>query len=231
MVVSEELRARYADQAARLLPPGVAWTRDAESRLRALLEGLAAAYGNVHERALDLVDEADPRTALELLADWERFLGLPDPCETIAPTTVLRRAAIVAKLTGVGGQTPAHFVALAQALGYDVEIGDVEEFTPFRVGVGRCGDRIWGIDWAHAWRVHASEATPTFFRAGEASAGDPLVQHSNDLLECYFELAKPAHTEVLFAYDRPWTGYAPWTEHFPDAAAIVVGAPDVLRTP
>jgi uncharacterized protein YmfQ (DUF2313 family) len=228
-VVVEALRLRYAAQGAKLLPPGPAWTRAEGTVLRKLLEGLAGLVGDVHERGLDLLDEADPRTTLELLPEWEAFLALPEPFQTLEPTVVLRRAAVLAKLTGVGGQTIAAFVALAQSLGYPITVEEIEEFAPARIG-DTIGARTWGAAWAFAWLVHAPQATPTFFRADESTAGEPLVAFGNELLEAAFERAKPAHTEVLFAYDQPWLGYAPWTDHTPPAAVFEIVAPTVTRT-
>ncbi|MEM7308916.1 MAG: putative phage tail protein [Planctomycetota bacterium] len=226
MVVDEKLRERYADQSAALLPPGAAWTRAKGTVMRKLLEGLAALPAQVHARGADLVDEADAGSTTELLEDWERVLDLPKPCGELEPTAEFRRNAVLAKLTGVGGQTPSFFVEFAASLGYPITI---EEPKPARVGVSHIGDLLWGSDFAHGWIVHAPEYLPRFFRAGEGQAGEPIVAHGNELLECYLDAASPAHSTVAYVYDQSWDGYAPYTEHHPEPTAITVGVPNVIR--
>ena len=70
----------YADALSALLPTGPAWTRDPDAALSQLVSGLAQVWGKVDAKAADLLEiETDPRSAYELLADWERAFGLPEP--------------------------------------------------------------------------------------------------------------------------------------------------------
>ncbi len=187
----------YLEMLFGLLPPGIIWPRDPESVLgKALMtwaEGLAA----TDARAEDLVREANPAQAFELLAEWETECGLPDECSELTATLAERREAVVAKLSHAGGQSPAYFVGLAKALGYEVE---VEEFRPFRAGHSAAGDPDYDEAWALAWRVRAPEQTVRYFRAGQGCAGEPLAKWGNEKLECVVGQAKPAHTTLLFAY-------------------------------
>jgi len=208
MVVTETRLAEYGAASRKLLPPGLAW---AGETLLEVLEALAYSFAEVDAQAVGLVAETDPRTTLNLLSDWERLLDLPGPCDELEPTIVLRRAAVFATYTRTGGQTIAHFVAFAAALGYTVTITDYQ-------------------DWVHAWTVLGSIATPTFFRAGEGAAGERLVTASNALLECHLEATRPAHSQVLFEYSLPWEGYAPWENLYPDPAIVEVEAPETLVT-
>src|SRR5262245_31416208 len=71
----------YTIALLNLLPFGQAWTRRAGSVLVNTVRGLADYWGFVDGRAADLLErESDPRQTLELLTDWERNFGLPDPC-------------------------------------------------------------------------------------------------------------------------------------------------------
>jgi len=64
-----------------LLPTGQAWPRAPDSTLVLTITGLAYFYGFVDGRAADLLErESDPRKTIELLPDWEKAWGLPDPC-------------------------------------------------------------------------------------------------------------------------------------------------------
>lgn len=189
----------YLRQLQALLPPGPAWSRDDAAPLTHLLAALALELERVDGRAADLVEEADPRTTAELLADWERVAGLPDPCVAalgINQTTAQRRAALVAKLTTIGGQSAAYYIALAASLGYTIT---VTEFSPFQAG-SDAGDALTNDGWRFVWQVNAPEASIVEFAAGRSSAGEPLRAWGNELLECVINRLKPAHTYVLFAY-------------------------------
>lgn len=187
----------YLAQLLALLPQGSIWTRDPTSNMGRTLRALAAGLARVDARGDRLVEEADPRTTLELLSDWERVAGLPDPCLGSAPTIQQRRASLVAKLTGLGGQSPAYFQAVAAALGFTVSI---VEFRQFRVNKSRVGDRLYGPDWRFTWRVVAPLNTIHYFRVGQSAVGEPLRVWGNDVLECVIRDLAPAHTIVQFAY-------------------------------
>lgn len=187
----------YARQLKELLPSGAAWRRDGEAVVSKVLLAIADALARLDARAKNLMDEFDPRTTLELLPDWERVFDLPDPCVTSTQTIQQRRNAIVAKMTNVGGQSRAYFIALAAALGYEITI---TEFRPFKAGRSRAGDALTNGDWVFAWRVNAPEATIFSFRAGQSAAGERLRTWGNQELECAIAAKKPAHTHVIFAY-------------------------------
>lgn len=186
----------YREQLQALLPRGGAWPREPGAVLTLLLDGIAAELARVDGRGLDLVRECDPTTTLELLPDWERVAGLPDPCAGPAETIQERRDRLVALLTNPGGQSPAHFIALAAAYGFSITI---TEFSVLRAGF-RAGDACKGIAWAYAWQVNAPEETVRHFRAGQSFAGEPVATWGNAILECVLTRGKPAHTTVIFAY-------------------------------
>jgi uncharacterized protein YmfQ (DUF2313 family) len=196
MVLTE---SDYLRQMQALLPPGPAWPKDDDALLTRMLGALAAELARVDGRVRQLVDEDDPHMAAELLLDWERVAGLPDTCVALSGQTqsiAQRRAALVARLTMLGGQSKAYFIALAASLGYTVTI---TEFRPFRAGQSRSGDPV-ATNWQFAWQVNAPLNTVTPFRAGNAVAGDPINSWGNKLLECVLSRFKPAHTTVVFAY-------------------------------
>ena len=190
----------YQRQLIDLLPPGPAWSRNPESILGKLLHGQGEELARVHNRALDLIEEADPRTTLELLPDWERVAGLPEPCVDPPDTLDERRTALVDKLTRLGGQSRQFFIDLAAKFGFVVTI---TEFKPFTAG-SLAGDPVNSEEWQYAWQVNAPDTTITsVFRAGQSFAGDPLRDWGNELLECLINRFKPAHTHVEFVYGSP----------------------------
>ena len=148
-------------------------------------------------RAQSLLAEMMPNTSTELLTDWERVLGLPDPCVGELTTLQERRAAVVAKYVERGGQSRAYFIEIAARLGYETSI---TEFGLFQVGISAVGDALNGDDWLYSWLVSAPEETIREFAVGESAVSDPLRSWGNELLECVIRKLKPAHTEVLFNY-------------------------------
>ena len=70
----------YFSQLMGLLPPGDALAREPGSKLERLLSVPAAELARVDGRVEALLLESDPARTAEMLADWERALGLPDIC-------------------------------------------------------------------------------------------------------------------------------------------------------
>ncbi|MEQ5769997.1 DUF2313 domain-containing protein [Halomonas sp. H33-56] len=189
---------QYRDQMAALLPIGAAWPRELGSRLMRLLRSLAEEPARVDQRAVELLREADPRRALEMLDDWERNYGLPEVCSGIGEQTLQqRRDALVSKIVTTGGQSRGYFIGVAEALGYAITI---EEFRPFRVGMNRVGDPLTNGDWQFTWRVRAPAVTVRAFRTGRSAVGEPLRQWGNAELECKLTRLQPSHTILQFAY-------------------------------
>jgi uncharacterized protein YmfQ (DUF2313 family) len=198
--------ADYTGQLQALLPQGRAWPREPDTWLGRLLAALAEEFARVDGRAMNLLDEADPFTTLELLPEWERLAGLPDPCLPIADTTRERQLAVAAKIAGIGGQTPAFFIELAAKAGLEVVI---EEFEPFVAGSG-AGDELFDDPWRHVFLVRAVAPSEAIgegftlslidFTAG-SSAGERLRNWGATNVECLIARARPAHSISLFGYD------------------------------
>jgi uncharacterized protein YmfQ (DUF2313 family) len=190
--------ADYLVQLQALLPQGFAWPRQADAALTKLLLAWADEMARIDDRAADLVEEADPRTTADLLADRERVAGLPDACvEALAgtQTTAQRRAALVAKLTTIGGQSAAYYIALAASLGYTITITEYKTFTVR----SKVNDPLNDLPWRFVFTVNAPLNMVRRFTV-RSSVNEPLAAWGNDLLECVISRLKPAHTHVLFAY-------------------------------
>ena len=185
----------YLSQLQALLPQGPAWPRDSSATLTMLLQAMADELARIDGRAAQMIEETDPRTAAELLADWERVAGLPDTCVTAAQTTAQRRAALHARLTTLGGQSRAYFVALAASLGYTITVTEFHQHTV----ADDVEHPIYGQPWQVAWQVNAPQDTVGTLSVTDTVA-DPLAWWGNDLLECVIRRLKPAHTHTLFAY-------------------------------
>lgn len=207
-----------------LLPQGQAWPRAQESTLFGTIDGLCQFYGYVDGRAADVLErESDPRKTIELLPDWERAFGLPDPCFASPQTIEARRRILVMWMTWMGGQSRNYFIALMEWLGYPgVEI---QEFAPFMCGISRVGDTRtredaeagkhfrWYIgppEQRFYWTVRLGQIGLNWFRASSGQAG---INHHLEFsipeeLICLIQRWKPAHTDLI-----------------PDFSAIAYGGP------
>lgn len=199
----------YAEAFSRLLPTGEAWSRDPASTLMQLVRGQAEIWGAVVDpRAADLLEiETDPRFTLELLADWERAYGLPDPCVPVVQTLPERRQRLAQKIAGQGGQSRAFFIGIAAALGYPITI---KEYRAAQFGLSSFGGlrgRLNPPGFRFVWTVTVTGSRLARARFGLASFGrDPLlaIRKAEDL-ECILGRIKPAHTLLFFAYGAPAT--------------------------
>ncbi len=126
---------KYGRALAALLPPGRLWRLiPGASTITALLAGCADELERVEQRALDLLRESDPRTASQLLPEFERELALAE-----APTLEERRARVVAQVIREQGFRPVDFqTALAPLLGLDP--GDIVVIERSRAFVITLGD-------------------------------------------------------------------------------------------
>lgn len=189
--------ADYLAQLQALLPQGFAWPRQADAALTKLLLAWAAELARIDGRAGDLIEEADPRTTYELLADWERVAGLPDPCSPAAASIEERRLSLVQRLTMLGSASRQYFIDLAAALGYPG--ASVTEYRPFTC-VSECEDSLNPPpDWPHTWRLNLPETRITPMTC--TSACDASLRSWGDFtIECVVRRLRPAQTHVLFAY-------------------------------
>ena len=125
-----------------LLPRGQAWPKHApDSTLYLTSKGLTDFWGFVDARAGILLEiESDPRQTLELLSDWERAWGLPDPCFGAPQTIAARQTMLVLWMTLMGGQSREFFSYAASLIGYTITVEEFREWSPFMVGISHVGD-------------------------------------------------------------------------------------------
>lgn len=123
----------YARMLKGLLPPGRLWRLIGDSLLGQLLLGSADELARVNQRVTDLLNEADPTTATELLPEYERQL-------TLSPAATLdeRRARVVARLVRRQRFRPVDFkTALAPLLAQNAaDVVVLERTRAFCVAIG-----------------------------------------------------------------------------------------------
>jgi uncharacterized protein YmfQ (DUF2313 family) len=188
----------YLSQLQALLPRGLAWAKSATSTLTMTLLAWADEFARIDRRCEDLINEADPRTTTELLPDWERVAALPDPCVTIEQSTAQRRAALVSKLTMIGGQSRVYFIGIAEAMGYPG--ATIDEYLPANCN-GNCNDALYSEDDKYAWTLNLPFSIGGLFIANcNGNCNDALQSWGDEALECRINKYKPAHTTAIFAY-------------------------------
>lgn len=185
--------ADYASLIEDLTPKGPAWTEDK----------IRAAWGEemarLDARIWTLVEEADPRTTSELLADWERVLGLPDECMASLPLSINERRLIAwQRLTELGGQSRAYFIDLAARFG---EPGvTISEFRQMTCN-DDCNDALYSQADEFVWRVNFPRpAANVRLMNCNDDCNDALQMFTAALAECPISERKPAHTTVIFSY-------------------------------
>ena len=238
--MATEARVRsYLEQIKALHPRGVAHVIPPDSTREKVWLAIAAILASVEDRATDLEAESWPGATLELLPDWERVTGLPSDCSAEFGSTDKRRSAILATLAGGVGTSLAELMAFAAKLGFTVRI---VEHRPFEVGISTVGDggtldtgeefregRLYEGEDVLSFTVHAPVGTPFFFECGVSSCDEPLMDVQNALLSCELRSVLHAHTYAFFVFDDDYTGWAPWTDIYPDPTAAAGAVPFVQR--
>ncbi len=139
-------------------------------------------------RAESLLGEIFADIANETIMDYERVYGLT-PVDT--DTLQVRRDRVVAKMRARGALSRPYYVMLAATMGYDITI---EQLAP--------NAETYGPESIFIWRIVAHDTPTYYFRAGESEAGERLLDWLDDnALEGMFEDLKPAHTQLIWAYD------------------------------
>lgn len=189
----------YHAQLLALLPPGPAWDAEAVPDLVKVLEALAQEFARVDARADSLLGEMVPSGVRELLLDWERVLGLPDPCLGAEGGFAERRAEVVRRFGEVGRQDPLYFVEIARKLGYPDAW--VEEYRAPRFGRSIFGKARFGTrQQQFLWKFHLGARRAGGARFGVTQWGERFGANPNNIVECIVRRYQPAHTHVIFEY-------------------------------
>ncbi|NLS00172.1 DUF2313 domain-containing protein [Rhizobium sp. P38BS-XIX] len=167
--------------------------------LDTVLSSGAERIAEAEAEAEALMVETDPRSAVNLLSDFERVLG-PDPCgRDLDPLSLEDRQRLAhQRWTATGGQSIPYMVSVAQKLGVPITI---EEFWPSVAGRLRAGQRLRPQGSQFVYRVNIPGLiTVVNFRAGASVAGNRLGTFKLSNIECELRRIRPGHTDIVFKY-------------------------------
>ena len=192
----------YRKALADTLPDGHFWKAkdESESNLYKILISLALSFSNLDVRANELSNEFFPQLLQESIDEWEIEYGLPSDCVGALPTFADRKAQVLAKFAGIGGQDPAYYVNLASDLGFDVEI---IEFNGVRYTKDRLGDQYAQTTHPYVWYVNVLNIETIYAQYTQDKLTESQYSKlgvDTSILECLITKLKPAHTQVLFFY-------------------------------
>ncbi|HCQ8415826.1 TPA: DUF2313 domain-containing protein [Klebsiella michiganensis] len=188
----------YARALVSLLPTGLAWPRDVESTQYAMVRSLAHSFARSDTESLTLLSGGFPSTALMMLYEWERTLGLPDDCAIGEMDSIgARQRAVVSKLISTGGLNRNYYISVAAALGYTIHI---TQFRPAMCGMSVCGDAINGDEWPFTWQINVPGTTIRYAYSGSTYCGDPLGSWGDKQFECAITKIAPSHINIIFVY-------------------------------
>lgn len=185
--------AKHTNLLRQLLPSSY----DSSGRvLAASLSAEGNALDNVALYATQLLIEADPRTALQLIPAWERVLG-----SALNSDTAVRRSTLQAKLNELGGQDAAYFIDLAATLGFFVSI---TEFQPSDI-MADVLLPMFTPEWYFVWQVNVNAGWNYAYAQAQAdimaTVTDAFARwNQNQDFEAMLREDAPAHTQLLFVY-------------------------------
>lgn len=163
-----------------------------DTTFRKFLVGLGQEFQRAEEQLGLLSSEIDPRSTTLFIEEWEQNVGIPDSCFIVANTLEERRTNILIKLVSSGVQTEQDFIDLGALLGFTITIEQpVESFVlpqivPFIVNSIGENRFIWIVK-GDFILTPLPQIVPFIVGGTETT-----------VLECVFNLLKPATTFIIF---------------------------------
>ena len=180
----------------RYLPGGKAFAaaQVTGTNIRKLFLGFATELLRVDSLITLFRIDTKPDETLYFLDEWEAAVGIPDHCFTGKGPIDDRRLAVLIKLSALGIQTNADFLALATRLGIAITIsaGSVNGLFPWVLPK---------VFYADARTARFTILITPVEAIGESFTYTfPITFGSEELvrLECLFDEYKPGNVQVLF---------------------------------
>lgn len=146
----------YAEVLVQLLPEGFAWNWKPNGFFDRMRYALAREFSRAERRARELLAEMNPRTADEMIGDWEAMLNITHSSTNLEA----RRVAVQAKFTArVGATGQAFILNLAGNLGYPN--AEIRRYNDPFLCISECTHSLYGSEggWIFAWTLIANDST------------------------------------------------------------------------
>lgn len=182
-----------------VIPSGFAWAEgDADTYEAASFMGLATEASRVESSMEAMLPQIDPRSAPNLLGDFQRVLG-PDPCgrDLLALSFSDQASLAWQRWTGAPGAYAGWFIAAALAIGVDMTI---TEYPTSMCGASVCGDALVPPPQHQSFLVGLPATRVTQAVCGPAQCGDLIGAFTPNLMECVVRAYAPLQTQPYFSY-------------------------------
>lgn len=113
----------WGDTLLKQMPRGRAWPRDPDTDLPKYVRGFARRLAELELSADQLLLEMRPETTVQLLPEWEQYLGLPE-CDIAGQSFEMRRNAVVEKYHRKGGLQTWMIEQIAAAFGFTIKVSE-----------------------------------------------------------------------------------------------------------
>jgi uncharacterized protein YmfQ (DUF2313 family) len=188
----------YQRAMLQLMPTGAAWPQDPNSTLGELLHALADGYARADSQSDEVaIRESMPRTAQDLLTDWETCLGLPE-CGDLGDTVVKRQQAAQAKFAMAASLNLYFYEELALEHGYVIKIYQAfahncmrDCMYPLVPQTVRFTAYVYVYNQIDSYRATCLDSCMT-----------PLLIYESGELECLLERYGPAHEKFIYFYPQ-----------------------------
>lgn len=178
------------------MPRGLIWSREHTRKLHQYVAGYAPRLEAVEVSAEGLLAEMRPETTVQLLTDWELYLGLPE-CNVEKQTIETRRDAVVEKFHRKGGLQAWNIEKLAADLGFDVE---VQETFPHHC-LRDCTYPLYEQKYRHLLTIYVKGVTQSYATCLDDCL-TPLVSQTAASLECTLNKIKLGGKYYDFIYEE-----------------------------
>ncbi|MBO2656063.1 DUF2313 domain-containing protein [Shewanella algae] len=187
----------YREMMQRLMPRGFAWHLGPGGNLSAFIHGIAESLAAADASAAQLEREFHPETSLQLLEEWEDFLGLPE-CGLAADSLDKRRLDAYAKETADGGLAPWYYEALAGRAGFEVDVDEAYGHHCESLCDASLYHELSGLA-----PIVYSTAPATRWTTCLEACTLPVRRFGDGRLECLLNTYKPAHLRFVYGYFEP----------------------------
>jgi len=195
-LLTKHTLTEQADSLADYLPNGDLFIgkKLLGTKLRKLIEGLSGLLVDGEEQINLVSSEYDIRFTELFIKEWEGFVGIPDSCFDTSGTIEQRRKNVLTKLTALGIQTEADFIALAALFGVVVTIdaGSVSGVFPLVFPlIFFPNPKTARFTLIVSFQLEGSNKFPLTFPI-------PFGSSNIGILECLFNKLKPANVDLIF---------------------------------